>query len=270
MQAGSVLCKNWKGWLTSLCASLMLALPIHAEEVGNTDKSRKDSERNVDKTKYDAKSLVNALENRNRAPKLVNNVDETLPLFDEKYDWKEYKRVSKAIHFLLDHAEDAWPELVRHLDDERYCMTYDSFGFAGNLSVGEICRWIIEYWLHAPYFNSQMVPHFELVWRKLDGYPGTLRKEQLKRWCEKRSHKKLYELQIEACEWVLRIIPTLDDLEEQERIVFRKAIEHRIEELRKSQKPVHASQFGKERATGYDALQAEKIRSRVQSREKKG
>ena len=42
------------------------------------------------------------------------------PVFGKNYDWSEYTRVwEKAIPEIVDNAEDAWSELVKHIDDDR-------------------------------------------------------------------------------------------------------------------------------------------------------
>ena len=147
----------------------------------------------------DARALVEALASRNRPPKHVG--EEHYPIFDPKFDWEEDARVWRAIKSATDHAEEVWPELVKHLNDERYCVTYESFSeYTYDFTVGRVCHDIILRNLAAGYFESvrptSKVPNLRL------GQPHFLFESQtLKKWCEARRGKKLYELQIELCKW---------------------------------------------------------------------
>ena len=58
-----------------------------------------------------------------------------------------------TIRQLLARAEEAWPELLRHLDDKHYSFTDNQCDCAYNNSVGDVCRRIIEETLTEAYFR---------------------------------------------------------------------------------------------------------------------
>src|SRR5688572_19637004 len=101
----------------------------------------------------DTRALVESMANRNRPPKHVGM--QHTPIFDATFDWREDARVWKALESVIQRAEEAWPELVNHLDDERYCVTYEAFsGFTYDRTVGEICRTILLRNLSRGYFET--------------------------------------------------------------------------------------------------------------------
>ena len=103
--------------------------------------------------KNDARATIEKLVNRNPVPKLVGTQGEARPIFDVKYDWAEYHRVWDALRELAPNAETLWPELVKHLDDDRYCMTAWTFSEnTHNLTVGEVCRQLISDSLSEAYY----------------------------------------------------------------------------------------------------------------------
>jgi hypothetical protein len=91
-----------------------------------------------------AAELVDAIVNRNKAPKVVKwRVAEMrrAALFREGHDWKEEARVRKAADRLeKDRTEAVWEELVKRIGDRRYCETVTSVktGDAYIRTVGEV------------------------------------------------------------------------------------------------------------------------------------
>ena len=179
---------------SSLVLVCLLCLPCSAQE-----SERRAGVGKVGKSSAGAREIVEALANRNHPPKHVGEFHE--PIFDAKFDWREDERVWDALDLATKHAEEAWPELVKHLNDDRYCVTYESFSeYTYDFTVGRVCRVIILRSLSAGYFSG-------VEWRTKKAYltmetAGFLRDPKtLKAWCEKRRDKKLYELQMEMCEW---------------------------------------------------------------------
>jgi hypothetical protein len=132
------------------------------------------------------------------------------PLFDEQFDWKENSRVCQAITTAIKNVEAAWPELVRHLDDERYCITVHTFsGFTYNWTVGNACRNIMGENLAAAYYQ-RIQPVSKLAYGRLS-IPEVARDVKLlKTWCEERKDLQLYELQMEMCEWAIDQLSVYD------------------------------------------------------------
>lgn len=213
-----------------------------------------------DTKELDAHAMVEALVNHNPAPKIEKHRS---PLFDARYDWAEHKRAWKAIPILVGHAEDVWSELVEHLDDERYCTTVMAFsGVPYDWSVGDVCRMILSRNLSEAYYRN-LKPMSLMVYGRLRR-PAVARDKEFKSWCEERREKKLYELQIEMCEWAKTEIASPDNLprtSQPTRRAWLDAIETEIESLRKSERAVPFGGFGTEEFTTYNAEWAERIRA---------
>src|SRR5215469_15029990 len=91
--------------------------------------------------------LIEALASRNGVPAIEPDKPGEArgrAVFPEKYDWDEQSRVFAAIDALFDvESADAWGELVKHLEDSRYCVTLALDGepnWARNFSAGDICQ----------------------------------------------------------------------------------------------------------------------------------
>jgi hypothetical protein len=151
---------------------------------------------------------VEALANQNLPPELFGPLNR--PRFSDDFNWDEDARVWNTIKELAQHAERVWPSMVSHLGDERYCITYRSFNnYSQNVTVGKICGDIIMRNLTHAYVQRIRTTNKQTVLKLRS--PRFLQKgETLKEWCLKRSDKKLYELQIEVCQW---ISDKLDDAE---------------------------------------------------------
>jgi hypothetical protein len=219
----------------------------------------------------DARAMVEALANDNRVPDLMGPV-RLDPIFDTKYDWSEDRRVWGAIPVLVRNAENAWSELVRHLDDRRYCTTSETMnGFTYNRTVGDICREIVGRNLSEAYYRN-MLPESELLYARLR-LPEIARSEKaLKSWCEERSKKSLYELQIEMCQWAIMQLKGGDFDQHISRVRLRAwvaAVEAEIESLHQSESAVHVYRFGEEEYIPYSREKAKKLRAAQQSGGKK-
>lgn len=221
-----------------------------------------------DDVKIDARALVEALVNRNPSPKLVGSRHQ--PIFDPKFDWKEDERVWEATKSLIRHAEAAWPELVRHLDDERYCITLKWWsGHTYTWTVGRMCAHIIFKNLSEGYYQTLMGPaaarnvYARNVHSRMSRPEITDDSETLKEWCEKRSTKELYELQIEVCEWAIQELKKPDDRPLGSPLRVRAwiaTIEADIEALRQSQMAVRYGGFKGEEVSTYSKEWADEFR----------
>jgi hypothetical protein len=214
----------------------------------------------------DARAIVEALANRNPAPALVVGDWLPDPLFAKNYDWPEDARAWKAFDALADHAGDAWHEMVAHLDDGRYCLTYDTVnisstkGYPVVMTIGDACREIIARSLVDVYLR-----HLKLdkptYWR-MQIPDVTHDRRKLKAWCEARSTKCLYEMQIEFCE---RAIAELEKGEftfavtPPTRAEWVAAVKSEIESLRASKKAFHFHGFG-ESMVHYTRSKADEFR----------
>jgi hypothetical protein len=218
--------------------------------------------------KFDAKQLIEQLENHNAPPKLVpGRSDGDDPIFDRQYKWSEDDRISRASQSLVDRADDALPELLKHFDDKRYSMTYYTSvdDGAGIDDIGDVCSRIVAESLSQPF--CELIPEGDdLAYKLRIADRGA--SVDLKSWCEERRDKKFYELQIEQCELAIARIKKLDDgslgddpIAEKKKSI--EAIENQIDALRKNRKPTLAKKFGRYLAIKrYDSEWAEAIRKR--------
>jgi hypothetical protein len=212
---------------------------------------------------FGARAAVEALVGRNPVPGLagLHGCD---PIFAKDYDWGEYGRVWMAFQTLIDHAEDAWHEMVGHLDDSRYAITVNSglsCDYAYNWTVGDACFRIVQNTLTEAHFRH-LHPSSSHAYNQLRYPDFTRRGKTLKAWCEARGNKKLYELQIEVCQWAISQLGKEDfDDEEVTRhwASWAAAVQSEIASLRRSQKAVHFHGFG-EGVRTYTRAKADQLR----------
>jgi hypothetical protein len=124
---------------------------------------------------------------------------EEVALFPKKYDWKEDRRVQRALdHLYRDTSVELWEECVKRTKDARYCLTLTSpvNDDAHNFSVGSI--------LHN-FAKDRLRMVFEQHLPVGKGRPRYYRVgvKDLAKWRMERKDKPLYELQIEVCEKAL-------------------------------------------------------------------
>jgi hypothetical protein len=210
---------------------------------------------------FDAKKAIDAIASRNPEPSIFGEAPDKKALFEKSYDWKDQKRVEKAIQLLVDHVEEAWPELVNHYSDNRYCITYEAFDNATNFTVGGVCHWIIADALTEPSLRN---------WPRRAGIHVLFRlreplldpNEDLQKWCLARRDKKLYELQIEVCQIAIAKVPTIiPELSDLQRHDLIKAIELEIASLQKTHKSVGITRWGKRlNLIRYSPKDAERMR----------
>jgi len=200
---------------------------------------------------FDAHAAVASLENHNPRPLLIGPGPDRDAVFDERYDWSEYGRDLKVIADLADHAENAWPQMVEHLDDNRYCTTLwfpgSSVRRSVNESVGDVCRMIIKECLSTAYRRRLFIglrgEMAKVTYGRLIGGGVPSQNDPLKVWCERRRDKVLYELQIETCEWVVSQVPNVPRLSPKDQAMIVDAIKADIESLRKAQRAVRFEGF---------------------------
>lgn len=187
------------------------------------------------------KKMFEALVSRNHAP--------VIPFSGQSKNAKDFNaeqsRVLAVAKKLAEHAEELWPQIVAHLDDERYSISYTYFGEDKNLTVGDVCFWIVSDYLAQAY--TWHIPNdFERATRYYL-YPEVTTRGNifLKTWCESRSRKELYELQIEMCEWAVEKAPQeLDEYSSEHRRAIVAALKGQITDLRETKKPLKIEGFG--------------------------
>jgi hypothetical protein len=222
----------------------------------------------------DGRALIDALASRNRAPVLHGGDEYEMPRFAGDFNWADQERVVAAIRRLVGNAQQVWPDIVAHLGDERYCVTYDFDTPArdgpGNLSVGDICKWIISDYLsqaylwHIPDAGERAYTAFFMPDIARHGNAA------LKAWCETRRNKKLYELQAEVCEWAVREAAKADgplsELSDEHRRAVVAGIKGEIAELRESRRPVKSEGFSGKPTESWSLYTLDRIKEMHKSR----
>lgn len=213
-----------------------------------------------------APALIDSLENHNVPPQIVKRRIAYPAVFTEDYDWREQDRVWRSLTELYANAEKAWPEMVNHLDDSRYCITFNISMGGANYTIGDVLAKIMDAYLSEPYFRHVRPLGSQLAFSWL-GHSEFMEQHDEKAWCEQRSQKTLYELQVEMCEWAIVRIRKLPDnvLSEEARAKLITEVEKEIESLRRSKRPVVPPPIvGNSLRWGlYTPDEAEQIRSRA-------
>lgn len=105
-------------------------------------------------------------------------------------------------------------------------------GYARNWTVADICQHIIGETLSEAYYRH--MPGSKENFHQFRIPAVAQDKTKLGEWCLARKDRKLFELQIEQCEWAVTEVKASDmDPEEKQRITM--AVEKEIEALKKSQ-----------------------------------
>jgi hypothetical protein len=251
---------------TIVCVAVVGPATLTGQQPDGDDGALSIADKSSKETELDVHKLIDALENHNPVPVMTKTVDRVdrswgTPLFDKKYDWAEYNRVDTAIESLVSNADVAWPEIIKHFDDNRYCITYHN-DYGHNFSIGDICRLIVIRWLTRAYSERaalliDAVRDPEYVAKQIRGSHAFREEKGLKDWCEERKNKKLYEMQIEMCEWVIGTVIAIKSVSDEEREPFIKAVRAEIAELRTSKKAVRVAAFHDELFERYHPGHAE-------------
>ncbi len=154
-------------------------------------------------TDKEIKTLIDQLVSPNPEPMTTFRPHIDLPA---GYDRTKQAKVLDARSKLLELGSPAFPFLIERWNDERYCLTTEN-GLSGcftNESVGSICRIIVFVQLQPFGFwqsggdDPRGKPH-------RPSYPEHFLESQkaAKAWWEKNKGKTLYQMQLEALDWVI-------------------------------------------------------------------
>lgn len=88
------------------------------------------------------------------------------PTYARGFDHDRQYRVMRARDELIREGFKAFPKLVDHLDDRRYCLTRGGGASWVNLSVGDVCREIIalQVQVYQPLIDSLRHNKLRLIW----------------------------------------------------------------------------------------------------------
>ena len=150
-------------------------------------------------------ALVESLVSPNKEPKLVEGPRDLgvrhcqLP---PKYDMAAQERIHETWDQLVAVGAEAFPSLIDHFDDKRYCTSAELDEWWSNYSVGSVCRQIvgrhIEPWGHFtidPKGPTDVRPSYS------DHHMETA--DAAKRWYASHKAKPLRDIQIEALQWTI-------------------------------------------------------------------
>jgi hypothetical protein len=145
----------------------------------------------------DLSQLVDGLVSSNAPPVISNDPRPGIPEYAQGYSQAERDRVRRVWDHIVDLGSAAFPVLVEHSGDRRYCTT-EVLNDWKNLTVGDVCRRTIQVQVEI-YHNS------------IDESPGdvlryvpTGPRESLVKWWKENEKLSLSEIQARAVEWALQ------------------------------------------------------------------
>ncbi len=204
--------------------------------------------------------LIDALASRNPEPKILKIGISYLPIFSLDYDWKDETRVRQTLSKIYkDASETMWEELVNHISDKRYSLTYycdDHYTING--TVGDWCEEIVRWRLYGPVGQYDLTPQREgrSIHLVDDVY------DDLVAWRKARAQKPLVDLQIEICELAIKRIPDVEELTSEEKRTMIKQVTAQKGSLQRTRKPLMFEVGSLDSIGAYDARRAQEIREK--------
>lgn len=148
--------------------------------------------------------LIGLLKSRNAPPKIVNMKDHAVATFDKAYDTKLQVPVYLAMQQLLAEGDAAFELLLKHEEDNGYCLTVVDNDYDENRTVGDICMRI--FWANIRPFENDL--RF-LTRRGREKYP-VLKETSEKEWWASKKKIGLARVQIEAIDDELDFVQKAD------------------------------------------------------------
>lgn len=171
----------------------------------------------------DFAKLVDSLKNRNTKPRIIGGWEVK---FVANYDFAEQRRNYKAIKALQIYAEEAWPHLVRNLDNADYSVTFGFSDASVNYTVGQVCEQVIRNALHVYHDHcGDIVSGTNTKMTELKE-PELREVKRLRAWLTDRQSKSLLDMQIELVEKLKARIRKLDMPEARKWRFIESADEH--------------------------------------------
>jgi hypothetical protein len=165
----------------------------------------KDDSKKAPPTEKEIKALIDQLASPNPKP-IINKSGAPSINLPPGFDRKKQDKVHLARSKLVELGHLAFPALIESWNDERYSLTTCNSlsDWFYNESVGHVCQTII---------FDQLRPYG--YWQETDGdprdkphrpsYPGRFldSQKEAKSWWEKNKEMALYQMQVEALNWVI-------------------------------------------------------------------
>jgi hypothetical protein len=178
------------------------AAPTEKSPATPTDESKKKL------TEQEIKTMVDNLVSPNPKPITGDDDPKEAPEYrlPTGFDKEKQKLVRKAVDDLTGLGIRAFPFLIDRWADGRYCLTISEGlnGYCRNQTVGKTCQMIIfgQIQPYGYWYGIDSVG-LKLLWRP--SYPNHFlaSKEDAKKWYEQHKSKTLFEIQLEALDWVI-------------------------------------------------------------------
>ncbi len=197
----------------------------------------------------DYEALIDSLANpKNRAPMIVKEIKNTVPVFFEPFDTEEQDRVREVAHSLVHYpGNELWPHLNAHSNDRRYGLTYTDEPrsvevIAKNETVGDMCNT-----LRRQIMDYPCTKHLPKRGGKKDklarGRPKFSHPTEMKTWGKPGKTGRLDEVQIEICQFVLDNPSRVTGMSDEEREQFLKGVRQELEQIQKTGVALMPEQF---------------------------
>jgi hypothetical protein len=151
-------------------------------------------------SKEEIEGLIAQLVSPNMAPDRKGaNAD-----YPDDFDRAAQAKVKDAWFKLYDLGPEAFPYLIPHLDDKRYCLTEDNGFVDTNWTVGRACSDIIACHLKPYGYYNSSGPRDDggKRWYR-PAFPVPRNVKAATEWWQKNKGRSLREMQIESIEWVI-------------------------------------------------------------------
>jgi hypothetical protein len=188
--------------------------------------------------------LIDGLVSRNAEPSLVFVDKGVKAVFPEGFDHRDRLRVDGVIDQLVKMGEHAFPQLIQHVDDERYSYTSRWMGESHvNYSVGSVCFRVVrvQVELYCAYTRNDPRTDRQLRWLVRKGNEST---QALEAWWRKHNKKSLREMQLEATEWALAFERKRGFHNDEARRSIVVPLERLIDRLKNSHQPIRVDRKG--------------------------
>ena len=196
----------------------------------------------------DEPSDVDKLASKNSPWVIKGNPGKETASKGDHYSVDESTRIQTQVAATIRNSEKLWFDLVMHLDDQRHSGVVGiDAGYPRNWTVGDVCQNILGESLSAPFYRH--FPGTKMNYHRFRRPSFAKDKKELSEWCLSRKELKLFELQIEACEWALTELASPDirewDIKPDQKKEIAEKIRREIERLKESRTAVAI-------ATAYD------------------
>ncbi len=141
----------------------------------------------------ESEDIVAGLASRNREP-VFDRAIGPRPEFGRDFDWEDQRRVIELWGRLDENPASAIDGLLKHLDDDSYCITFKMGRSVDNYSVGEIVNTVLWGCLEG-IFTGTFPPNRRFSYLPV---PAVDNRIETRAWCKARRGKTLLELQLEA------------------------------------------------------------------------